>query len=178
MQPIPIPRVLDPDHFLDDNRIGGDGDRAERVEAALRETCTYGRQLWESLAAVRSYLMASLPPDPRRPGGHPPLGASPTGPDDEAGWTAWTNAYAAVTSALCGPHGDSGFGAGEAREAARQRRTAPNVKVLARTSTPPDEHAPDHSGRLLRSVGVAAVTVLALRGSRRPGTRFAGGRSS
>lgn len=169
MQPIPVPHVLDPAHFLDDNRSAGSEDRVERLEAALEETCAYGRQLWASLDATRGYLVASLPPDPRRPGPHPTLGASPTGPDDDDGWAAWIDTYAAVTSVLCGPHGDSGFGAGEARDAARARRSAPNLKVAARLGAG-GETAPQPAprpARLVRSGGLALLVLLAARGLRR-----------
>ncbi len=172
MQPIPIPHVLDADHYLDDNRNAGGEGRVERLESALAETCAYGRQLWTSLDATRAYLMASLPPDPRRPGPHPNLGASPTGPGDDEGWAAWVDAYSAVTSALCGPQGDSGFGAGEAREAAEARRTAPNLRVAARIGAGGDAPAPQPArgaGRLARAAGLAALALLAARGLRRPG---------
>jgi len=163
MQPIPIPHVLDPDHYLDDG--GGEG-----LESALAQTCAYGRQLWENLDTTRAYLMASLPPDPRKPGPHPALGASPTGPDDEEGWAAWIAAYAAITSVLCGPHGDSGFGAGEAREAARARRTAPNLRVAARLGAGRETPPPvpnERPGWLVRAAGVAALALLVVRGLRR-----------
>jgi hypothetical protein len=172
MHPIPTPHVLDPDHYLDDNRTAGDESRVERLEAALAETCAYGRQLWQNLDAVRGYLMASLPSDPRRPGPHPTFSAAPTGPDDEEGWAAWIATYAAATSVLCGPQGDSGLGASEARDAARARREAPNVKVLARFGTRPDEQPPERRserpGRLLRAAGLAALALLAVRGLRPP----------
>jgi hypothetical protein len=169
MQPIPTPHVLDPDHYLDDNRDAGGEGHIERLQSALAETCEYGRQLWATLDATRGYLMASLPPDPRRPGPHPVLSASPTGPDDEEGWAAWIAAYAAVSSVLCGPQGDSGFGAGEARDAARARREAPNLKVAARfagRSDPPVPRRAERPGRLLRAAGLAALALLAVRGLR------------
>jgi hypothetical protein len=47
--------------------------------------------------------------------------------------------YAAVTSVLCGPHGDSGFGDDEARREARARRVAP---VPVRPNRTPPETRP------------------------------------
>lgn len=123
MYDIPQPEVLDPD------RIGTNRDTmsssqqhhelAERVIAELRESCAYGRALWEQLNAVRHYLVESLP----RPAesGAPLGGAHPTGHDDVAGWQAWFDTYAAVVSILEGPRGDSGFGRDEARQIAKSR---------------------------------------------------------
>lgn len=132
MQPIPTPQVLDPDRVLDNDRGDFTADheaRSKLLETALHESCSYAQQLWDTTNALRAYLMDSLPPDPRAPGAHPAVGASPTGPDDEQGWNNWVNAYAAVTSVLCGPHGDSGYGLGEARHAAELRRSAPNLTL-------------------------------------------------
>jgi hypothetical protein len=98
------------------------------LDKALRESCAYGRQLWHDLDKLRTYLMESLPDDPRQPG-PTRASASPTGPDDTPGWDAWIGAFATVTSALAGPHGDSGYGLSEARHAAEQRRTAPILHV-------------------------------------------------
>jgi hypothetical protein len=133
IQPIEMPEVLDPDRLLSPER--GDmsaeehRDRARLLEQALHESCDYGKQVWNDLAALRRYLVDSLPPDPRAPGPKPTHSASPTGPDDEEGWDKWITAYAAITSVLAGPHGDSGFGLGEARQAAQLRRTAPVLSV-------------------------------------------------
>jgi len=38
-------------------------------------------------------------------------------------WDAWINAYAAMTTVLAGPHGDSGFGHQEAHRIARLAQT-------------------------------------------------------
>lgn len=138
IQPIPTPQVLDPDRVLANDR----GDFTVNHEApaallneALHATCSYAEQLWHDLDAMRGYLLTSLPPDPRTPGLPPTASASPTGPDDADGWDNWIAAYAAVTSVLCGPQGDSGYGLSEARREADLRRTAP---VLARPAHHPD----------------------------------------
>lgn len=141
MQPIPSPQVLDPDRILANDRGDFTIDheaRAQLLEEALHETCGYAQQLWRDLDAVRSYLLDSLPPDPRSPGQHLIASAAPTGPDDEDGWTNWITAFAAVTSVLCGPHGDSGYGLGEARHQAALRRSAPVLRIRA-------DHAQDTS---------------------------------
>jgi hypothetical protein len=133
MQPIPTPHLLDPERLLDPSRDEFTVDhesRAEMYKSALHETCDYAQQLWQTLDALRGYLMDSLPPDPREPGSERSC-ASPAGPDDEVGWSTWIDAFSSVTSVLCGPHGDSGFGLGEARRAAQVRRDAPVSKVRA-----------------------------------------------
>jgi hypothetical protein len=98
--------------------------RAERLRHALEDSCAYAQQLWRQLDDVRAYLLRSLPDDPQRPDARRALTA-PTGPGDEQGWTDWMQTYGAVISALCGPHGDGGFGADEARKEAHARRHAP-----------------------------------------------------
>lgn len=138
MQPIPTPQVLDPDRVLTNDRGDVTVDheaRAALLDEALQATCSYAQQLWHDLDAMRAYLLTSLPPDPRAPGPHPTASASPTGPDDADGWENWITAYAAVTSVLCGPHGDSGYGLGEARREAELRQTAPGLA--------PPAHHPD-----------------------------------
>ena len=188
MQPIPAPEVLDPDRIPDNDRGDFTADhvaRAELLEAELRKSCSYAQQLWDITNAMRTYLVDSLPPDPRSPGPQLTVGASPSGPDDSAGWDKWIDAYAAVTSVLCGPHGDSGYGLGEARQAAQLRRTAPNVNLAAHLSQPrePDAHTPTPTGdqvrsrsdssasprpsRPMRLLAAGVVGVLALRGMRR-----------
>lgn len=137
MQPVPVPNVLNDDRVLDDDRDDMRADHQARADACKKgyiEAAEYAKQLWNALAAARTYLWESLPSDPRDPGARPRTSTAPTGPDDEAGWNAWIDAYAGVTSVLCGPHGDSGFGAGEARETARFRRDAPNVQIAARAA--------------------------------------------
>lgn len=134
MQPVPTPHVLDEQRVLDNDRgdfLADHEARAAMYKKGFLEANSYAQQLWNTLGAARSYLWESLPSDPRSPGPHPRLSAAPTSPDDDEGWTRWIDAYAGVTSVLCGPHGASGFGAGEARETARFRRDAPNVKVAA-----------------------------------------------
>lgn len=134
MHEIPQPQVLDPDRPL--RRRGteltaDDRPEAELLSQALHETCQYAEQLWNELNGVRAYLLNSLPPDPRAPGAHPSAAASPTGPDDDTGWENWVTAFATVSSVLCGPQGDSGFGLGTAREHAQLRRTAPVLTLQA-----------------------------------------------
>ena len=124
--PIPKPQVLDPDRLLRDDRerqFSKDRrTRADVLEIALHESCAYAQKLWDDLNAMRQYLLDSLPPATYTTAG--PVATAPTGPDDEPGWENWITAFAAVTSALCGPHGDSGFGLRRAHEEAQLRRTA------------------------------------------------------
>jgi hypothetical protein len=112
-------------NFTEDDRP-----RAELLDIALHESCAYADQLWNHLNAVRQYLLDSLPPDPptatptaTEPTATEPVvtGAAPTGPADEQGWQNWMTAFAAVTSVLCGPHGDSGFGLSRAEQLAGRR---------------------------------------------------------
>jgi hypothetical protein len=124
--------------------------------------------------------MESLPPDPRSPEAGPRTCASPTGPDDEEGWNRWIHAFAAVTSVLCGPHGDSGYGLSEAQHAAEIRRTAPTVRVFAEHQpNPPIPATESSSGPVAapapaaaparskaKVAALAALAVLALRGLR------------
>lgn len=139
MQPIPEPELLDPSRMLTDDRddftLAEHRDRANLLAQALEDSCRYAQQLWHRLDEVREYLVRSLPDDPQRPDARR-AATAPTGPDDDAGWDDWMATYAAVTSALCGPHGDSGFGADEARREARARRVAP-VPVRPHPPEPP-----------------------------------------
>lgn len=192
MQPIPKPHILDPDRILDNDRGEFTADhkaRADLLDAALHETCAYADHLWSDLNSMRKYLLDSLPTDPRAPGPHR-VTATPAGPDDEQGWQNWIDAFAEITSVLCGPHGDSGFGLGRARQEAQLRRDAPAVRMAAgpverasvateerptrEPSRPLDQarHMPDADGphppprRLARQVTTAIVTLLAIRGLR------------
>lgn len=190
MQPIPTPHVLDPDRILINDRgefTASHEKRADALQKALTETCEYAQQLWENLDGVRAYLMKSLPPDPRAPGPHPTASASPTGPDDEQGWEEWITAYASVASVLAGPHGDSGFALGEARRAARDRRTAPILNLAAEypdlgaTPAKPEpepearqaEAEPNKPpSRFAKATGYAVVALLVLRGLRPRRVRY------
>ena len=178
MQPIPAPHLLDPDRLLDPHRDDFTADhesRAEMYKAGLRETCEYAQQLWQTLDQVRGYLIASLPPDPREPGNHVTC-ASPTGPDDEAGWTNWVDTFASVTSVLCGPHGDSGFGFGEARRAAQLRIDAPvntmpvhddRPAAVESAPAPPEPGTQTSAARghgRVRAVATGVLVLLAARG--------------
>lgn len=134
MDEIPMPNVLDPDRMVsnsrDDMSVHDKAGLSEDLEQALHQSCQYGQQLWRDLDTVRGYLLDSLPPVPGEISGTGRLdatSAAPTGPEDEEGWQNWIAAYAAVTSALAGPHGDSGYGMSEARREAQQRRAAPTV---------------------------------------------------
>jgi hypothetical protein len=196
MEPIGIPEVLDPERVLTDDREELTGDehraRAQQLDAALRESCAYGTQLWHELDGMRKYLWTSAPDDPRLPG-PTRTSATPTGPDDERGWTAWIDAVAATTSALAGAHGDSGYGLGEARHAAELRRSAPVARLYADHPDVAAREATDQSGpepqradvtgrpehpdaasaaraRTLRIAGTVALVMLAIRGvlPRRP----------
>jgi hypothetical protein len=192
MHEIPKPQVLDPDRPLRHRGTEFTADerpRAELLDIALHESCGYAEILWDHLNAVRRYLLDSLPPDPRAPGPHRTAAASPTGPDDEQGWANWVNTFAAVSSALCGPQGDSGFGISRAREEAQLRRTAPVLTIAAEhpetTPPAPNPSRPDHadahktgprreqgrdvpgSGRnLARSAVTLLLAALAVRGIR------------
>jgi hypothetical protein len=120
---IPKPEVLNPHRILKndvDNFVANHEAREVLLQRALDETCSYADKLWDDLNAVRQYLLDCLPPDPRTTS--TPTGAAPTGPDDDQGWQNWVTAFAAVTSVLCGPHGDSGFGLSRAEEEQRRRR--------------------------------------------------------
>lgn len=118
VQPIPKPQLLDPHRPIHE-------DRGDSVEHALSESCAYANMLWDNLDTVRHYLLASLPTDPHAPGAETRTSASPTGPGDDEGWHQWMRTFADVTSVLCGPHGDSGFGLERAAEEAQHRRTSP-----------------------------------------------------
>jgi len=121
---IPRPEVLDPHRPLrrhgtelfEDNRP-----EVDVLRQALEDSCGYADQLWHTLDQLRAYLLVSLPPDPSTAGAGR-IGASPAGPDDDDGWQAWIQAFAATTSVLCGPHGDGGFGLSRARQESQRRR--------------------------------------------------------
>jgi thioesterase domain-containing protein len=117
---------LNPDRVLSDKRdemtLDDHRDRADRLARALEQSCAYGRQLWDELQAVREYLIAALPGDPRTQPTAARRGARPEGVADDSGWADWVRAYADVTSALAGPRGDSGHGLSEARLVEQERR--------------------------------------------------------
>lgn len=122
-----MPEVLDPDrmHPSDaDPATRDDAGRVATLDSELRRTCEYARNLWEQLQNVREYLVASLPDGPDADGARTRTSAAPTGTADDEGWHRWTATYAAVTTALAGPQGDSGFGAQEAQVIAQHRRAA------------------------------------------------------
>jgi hypothetical protein len=192
MQPIPQPDVFDLERAMSDEREGMSVDqhraRAAEMSEALKAMSEYGTMLWQHLDLARRYLYESLPSDPRAPGSDPHVCASPTGPDDERGWARWVSTYSLVTSALAGPHGDSGFGAGEAKRESELRRDAPNLAVITELrqaqkadetgDEPPaqpataEQAAPSQRGRTIKSVGLGVLTALAIRGL------FAGRRDS
>jgi hypothetical protein len=191
MQEIPRPALLDPDRLLLDDRndlsAEEHANRAASLDKALHETCSYAQQLWQDLDALRSYLLENLPPGTGTAGDGQRRSAAPTGPDDEEGWERWAAAYAAVTSVLAGPHGDSGFGMDEARREARDRRvmleqlaTAEETAAQAEQavpSQPGETGAGETDSRSERSAGKgrrrgraaarAVVVLLAVRGLRR-----------
>jgi hypothetical protein len=187
MHPIPPPELLDADRMTSNNRDvmprHEHRSRAEELDVALHQSCAYATELWRHLDAMRQYLFDSLPSDPRAPGTNPHTAARPTGPDDEDGWARWIDTYATATSILAGPHGDSGFGLSEAREAARLRREAPNLTVLdtlARSHAATPKHAEppaattsaadaDSRTNRIRFVGLSVLVALALRGLRSTG---------
>ncbi len=187
MQPIPKPHILDPNRVLDNRRGDFTADhkaRAELLEAALQETCAYAQHLWDDLDSMRKYLIDSLPSDPRMPAPHR-ASATPSGPDDDQGWQNWIDAFAEVTSVLCGPKGDSGFGLGRARQEAQLRRDAPSLRIAAdqaRQFTIPPEQPPVNdiaeprrqiqaptqppTRHLARGIATTILAMLALRGLR------------
>lgn len=121
---IPRPEVLDANRPL--RRHGtelfeDDRPEVDLLRQALQDSCGYAVQLWQTLNQMREYLLVSLPPDPRTAGADR-VGASPVGPDDDEGWQAWTQAFAATTSVLCGPAGDGGFGLNRAHQESQRRR--------------------------------------------------------
>jgi hypothetical protein len=124
MQVIPKPELLDPDRALRElgPRVTVDHrSRAEVLDVALHDSCAYAEQLWNTLNRVREYLLDSLPGNPDA-AGEIRRSASPIGPDDDAGWSQWCDAFAAVSSILSGAGGDSGFGRERAHEEERDRR--------------------------------------------------------
>jgi hypothetical protein len=181
---IPKPEVLDPDRVNRDARenftLEDHRSRGDLLSQALEETCSYATQLWETIDVLRSYLIGSIPPDPRKPGAHR-AGAAPTGPADETGWQNWINAFAIANSAMCGPHGDSGYGLSRAREEAQVRRSAPELMlhaehpqldaptggVAVKTSPePPDSTAGKSRWAAAKAVAGVVVCLLAVRGLR------------
>ncbi|WP_375491547.1 hypothetical protein [uncultured Jatrophihabitans sp.] len=126
MQPVPMPQILDPERLQmperDDMRIEDHRAQTASVRHELTRTCEYAQALWHTLEAVRQYLVDSLPSEPDAEGGVSKPSTSPTGKDDEDGWTVWEQMYGAVTSSLAGATGDSGYGAEEARVIAQHRR--------------------------------------------------------
>lgn len=171
---IPLPAVIDPDRiYLDaQERMAREPDKADIYKQALEAACDYAQKLWHEMDVVRGYLLTSLPTDPRLPGPHR-LSASPVGPDDEGGWRAWIDTFARATSVLAGPKGDAGYGYGEARQQAQLRRTATNLRALARRphleGHPSPEEAAQNPGLLPKwpdartAVSVAAITLAAER---------------
>jgi hypothetical protein len=183
MGEIPMPEVLDPDRprLVAEENEGDPSARAETIDAAFHKATDYGQQLWRTLAEVRQYLLDSLPSDRRHPGGQDRLGAAPTGPDDDAGWDQWVSTYAMATSALAGPHGDSGYGLRLAEEEAANRRSAAEVRsqaergrveAAAEPTRPAARAAAAWEAIGKAAVGVvAAVVVIRGLGSRQRATR-------
>lgn len=184
-QPIRQPELLDPDRSLRPHgtkMLEEHEAKAAMYKSGLEATCAYAQQLWNDLDGMRTYLLDSLPPDPRAPGLHPTASASPTGPDDDEGWQRWVAAYATVTSVLAGPHGDSGFGLSEARREAELRRTAPVLTLqhehphafsdspppaaAASPPAPPDPQPHRAGAHPAHTAATVALAVLALRGVR------------
>ena len=181
MEPIPPPQLLDPDRIGQSHRIDsttGVEELCELLNDELHHSCAYAQQLWHDLDAMRTYLLHSLGAEPGSPSFRDGTSASPTGPDDDIGWDNWIAAYAAVTSTLCGPHGDSGFGLSEGRREAALRR-APSVArtdtelpmaTQQRDQTPVETTARSSPEALAVRVGrlgaVAVLVVLAVRGLR------------
>ena len=147
MDPIPEPTLLDPERVLVNDRNEFTVDHlsdAAALERLVHEIRNYAQRLWHELDAVRHYLVETAPEDPRTAAGPVRTGATPTGPDDEAGWARWATAYASVTALLAGPEGDSGYGEQEARREQRDRRLpAATRRDEARASDPVDAEPAD-----------------------------------
>lgn len=123
--PIDMPAVLQADrgHLEGALALADDAGKIELLSRALDQACEYGQHLWRQLDTQRRYLLGCLPVAPSLDAPRPiDAGASPTGPDDEAGWEHWKSAYAEATSILAGPHGDAGYGRTEAEHEMRIRR--------------------------------------------------------
>ena len=123
MEDIPMPILLDPERPRltgKEHNVDAAG-QAELLQHELDRVTAYGRHLWSQLHAVRVHLVESLP-DPGADTEPERLLTAPRGAGDDAGWQRWQAAYAAVTSALAGPGGDSGFGRHEAALETRARR--------------------------------------------------------
>jgi len=167
MGEIPMPEVLDPDRprLVALEHEGDPQVRADAIDAAFRKATDYGQQLWRSLEELRQYLLDSLPPDRRHPGGDAErLGTSPTGPDDDAGWDRWIGTYAMVSSALAGPHGDSGYGLRQAEQEATNRRSAAGVLLQAergRVAAAAEQNRPAARAAVAwEAIGKAAVGIV------------------
>lgn len=181
MDEIPAPQTLDPDRLL--HKRGAqftedDRPEAELLDKALHETCDYAQQLWDNLNAMRCYLLDSLPPDPRAPGPHITVAASPTGPDDEEGWGHWMDAFASISSVLCGPHGDSGLGLSRARQEVQRRRSAVELTTRAEQDQVPGTNrpatAPEPSGPAATTCPGAGATATPTAASSVSSARAAG----
>lgn len=125
MERIPQPEILDADRSLrkrGTELLEDDRPEAELLAAALHESCAYANQLWHHLDAMRTYLIDSLPANQHEQGADATDAASQADSDYNARWNQWINAYGAVTSVLCGPHGDGGFGLEEAHRESESRR--------------------------------------------------------
>jgi hypothetical protein len=188
---IPKPELLNPDRVTRDDREDFTGEdhrsQAQLLAKALGDSCAYADQLWEQVNALRAYLLESLPPDPNAPGAVTTgVAASPTGPDDEEGWSRWMAAFASTSSVLCGARGDSGLGMSQAREEAQKRRAVPTpsapkepvepvaVPAAAGTDEVTDVREPEQPSRsrggdavaIAKAATATIVGVLALRGLR------------
>ena len=135
---IPAPLVLRAERVSRDDREDMTAEdhrsQAALLDAALHESCAYAQQLWNDLAAARKYLYDSLPDEPSE------SGAAPFGPDDAAGWERWEAAFAEITTVLCGPHGDSGFGRSSATVLAQHHR---GRVAVPRTESPEPAEPPE-----------------------------------
>lgn len=182
MESIPKPEVLDAGRVLRDDRedmsASEHRDQAQVLDAALHQSCDYATQLWETLDSVRGYLYHNLPPVQSAAAG------DEAGPDWPEGEQDWIEVSAAVTSVLCGPHGDSGFGRERAVQEA-QRRRSPAPPQSQTVSPPPGptssevSHAGSHdpqpsptplrdgrAGQTARRLAAVVLIALAARGMR------------
>ncbi len=126
MDDIAPPSVLNPERLTIDDRnemtAEQHADLAEDLHRELGVTCEYATKLWQALDGMRAYLLESAPENPRTVTGEARSAASPTGPDDDAGWESWATAYASISSVLVGPLGNDSYGRQVAEQEERDRR--------------------------------------------------------
>ena len=126
MDDIAPPSLLNPERLSIDDRnemtAEQHADRAEALHRELNATCEYATKLWQALDGMRAYLLEAAPQNPRTVTGEARSAATPTGPDDDAGWESWATAFASISSILVGPLGNETYGRQAAEQEQRDRR--------------------------------------------------------